>query len=83
MRLDIGFVPLWRNSRSFMLIVILRMCSVMEDMDEDQANEVFQQAQASGKAMAGIYPFETAELFKEQLLRSNPMIFADMLEDKN
>ncbi|GKY97649.1 hypothetical protein MPSEU_000723300 [Mayamaea pseudoterrestris] len=63
--------------------VILRMCSVLEDLDEDRAMEVFQQAQASGKAMAGIYPFEKAELYKEQLLRSTPMIFADMVEDKN
>jgi ATP-dependent Clp protease adapter protein ClpS len=63
--------------------VILRLCAIMEDMDEDQANEVFKQAQMAGKAMAGIFPFEKAELIKEQLLRSDPMIFADMAEDKN
>jgi ATP-dependent Clp protease adapter protein ClpS len=61
--------------------VVLRMCSVMEDMDEGQAATVFQQAQASGKAMCGMYPFERAELFKEQLIRSTPMIFADMEEE--
>lgn len=58
--------------------VITRLCSICEDMDEDQASTVFQQAQAAGKAMCGIYPFERAELFKEQLQRSTPMIFADM-----
>lgn len=62
--------------------VITRMCIVMEDLDEDQAKTVLQMAQLSGKAMCGIYPFERAELFKEQLLRSDPMIYADLEEDK-
>jgi ATP-dependent Clp protease adapter protein ClpS len=61
--------------------VITRMCAIMEDLDEDQAATVYQQAMASGKAMCGIYPFERAELFKEQLLRSDPMIFADLEEE--
>jgi ATP-dependent Clp protease adapter protein ClpS len=61
--------------------VITRLCSICDDMDEDQASTVFKQAQAGGKAMCGKYPFERAELFKEQLLRSTPMIFADMEED--
>jgi ATP-dependent Clp protease adapter protein ClpS len=63
--------------------VVLRMCSILEDIDEDRALEVFQQAQSRGQAMAGIYPFEKAELYKEQLIRSTPMIYADMVEDKN
>ena len=62
--------------------VITRMCTIMEDIDEDQAKTVLEQAQMAGKAMCGKYPFERAELFKEQLLRSDPMIFAD-LEDEN
>lgn len=61
--------------------VITRMCAIMEDMDEDQAATVYNQAMQGGKAMCGIYPFERAELFKEQLLRSDPMIFADMEEE--
>lgn len=61
--------------------VVLRMCSIIEDLDEDQASTVLQQAMQEGKAMCGIYPFELAELFKEQLLRSDPMIFADMEEE--
>jgi ATP-dependent Clp protease adapter protein ClpS len=44
--------------------VITRMCSVMEDMDEDAAKTVYQACMASGKAMVGKYPFEIAELFK-------------------
>ena len=43
----------------------------MEDLDEDAASTVFQQAMAAGKAMCGKYPFEVAELYKEQLLRSD------------
>jgi ATP-dependent Clp protease adapter protein ClpS len=61
--------------------VITRMCAVMEDLDEDRAATVYQQAMQEGKAMCGTYPFEIAELYKEQLIRSDPMIFADMQED--
>jgi ATP-dependent Clp protease adapter protein ClpS len=62
--------------------VVMRMCAIVDDLDEDAAATVFQQAQQEGKAMCGKYPYERAELFKEQLLRSDPMIFAD-LEDEN
>ena len=61
--------------------VVERMCAVIEDMDEDQASTVVQQASQEGKAMCGKYPFERAELFKEQLLRSDPMIFSDLVEE--
>jgi ATP-dependent Clp protease adapter protein ClpS len=61
--------------------VIERMCAIMEDMDEDQAATVFKAAKQSGKAMCGKYPFERAELFKEQLIRSTPMIFSDLEEE--
>lgn len=61
--------------------VVTRMCAIMEDLDEDQAVTVLQQAQQEGKAMCGKYPFEVAELYKEQLIRSDPMIFADMEEE--
>lgn len=33
--------------------VIERMCAIVEDMDEDQASTVLQQANMSGKAMCG------------------------------
>jgi ATP-dependent Clp protease adapter protein ClpS len=62
--------------------VIERLCAVMEDLDEDAAVSVYQAAQSSGKAMCGKYPMEHAEVYKEQLLRSDPTIFAD-LEDEN
>lgn len=61
--------------------VVTRMCAIMEDLDEDAAATVFQQAQQEGKAMCGKYPFERAELFKEQLIRSDPMIFSDLEEE--
>ena len=61
--------------------VISRMTAIMEDLDEDAAATVFQQAMQEGKAMCGKYPFERAELFKEQLLRSDPMVFADLEEE--
>ena len=62
--------------------VIDRMCAIMEDMDEDEASTFFQQAQARGKTMCGKYPMEHAETYKEQMLRSIPMIFCD-IEDEN
>jgi ATP-dependent Clp protease adapter protein ClpS len=62
--------------------VVTRLCAILEDLDEDAASTVFQQAMATGQAMCGKYPFERAELFKEQLLRSTPMIFAD-IQDEN
>ena len=58
-----------------------RLCSILDDMDEDQATTVIQQAGKSGEAMCGKYPFEKAELFKEQLIRSDPMIFSDIKEE--
>ena len=61
--------------------VIERMCAVVQDMDEDQASSVLQQANSVGKAMCGKYPFEMAELYKEQLIRSDPMIFSDIEEE--
>ena len=61
--------------------VIEQLCIILEDMDEDQASSIFTQAQAGGKAMCGKYPYEYAELYKEQLLRSDPMIFSDIEEE--
>lgn len=57
------------------------LCAVVDDMDEDQATTVIQQASQTGEAMCGKYPFEKAELFKEQLIRSDPMIFSDIKEE--
>jgi len=61
--------------------VIERMCALLEDMDEDQASTIFDQAQISGKAMCGKYPYEHAEMYKEQLARSDPMIYSDLEEE--
>ena len=63
--------------------VIEQLCSILDDMDEDAARTVIQQASSGGQAMCGKCPHERAEVFKEQLIRSTPMIFADMVEDKN
>eukprot|EP00586_Coscinodiscus_wailesii_P020106 CAMPEP_0172495552 /NCGR_PEP_ID=MMETSP1066-20121228/71468_1 /TAXON_ID=671091 /ORGANISM="Coscinodiscus wailesii, Strain CCMP2513" /LENGTH=178 /DNA_ID=CAMNT_0013267297 /DNA_START=149 /DNA_END=685 /DNA_ORIENTATION=- len=60
---------------------IQRMCEILEDMDESKAAIVFTGAQQSGKAMCGKYPLEHAELYVEQLLRSDPMIFCDLEEE--
>jgi len=62
--------------------VVERITQVMDDIAEDQALDIYKSAQASGQAMIGMYPFEYAELYKEQLLRSTPMIFSDIKETK-
>lgn len=61
--------------------VIERMCEIMEDMDENHAATVFKSAQQGGSAMCGKYPLEHAEMYKEQLIRSDPMIFGDVKEE--
>jgi len=61
--------------------VIEKMCEILEDMDEGGAATVFKQAQKGGQAMCGKYPFEHAELYKEQFGRSDPMIFCDVQEE--
>jgi len=58
-----------------------RLCAIVDEMDEDQATTILQQANQSGEAMCGKYPFEKAELFKEQLIRSDPMIFSEIKEE--
>lgn len=61
--------------------IIQRICEVMEDVDENQASTVFKAAQQSGKSMCGKYPMEHAELYVEQLLRSDPIIYSEMEEE--
>eukprot|EP00566_Odontella_aurita_P027202 CAMPEP_0113525510 /NCGR_PEP_ID=MMETSP0015_2-20120614/205_1 /TAXON_ID=2838 /ORGANISM="Odontella" /LENGTH=170 /DNA_ID=CAMNT_0000423691 /DNA_START=365 /DNA_END=877 /DNA_ORIENTATION=- /assembly_acc=CAM_ASM_000160 len=61
--------------------VVERMCALLEDMDEDQASTIYSQAEISGKAMCGKYPYEHAEMYKEQLARSDPMIYSDLEEE--
>mmetsp|Transcript_21632 Transcript_21632/g.31575 ORF Transcript_21632/g.31575 Transcript_21632/m.31575 type:complete len:168 (+) Transcript_21632:139-642(+) len=61
--------------------VVERMCEIMEDMDENHAATVYKQAQQGGAAMCGKYPLEHAEMYKEQLVRSDPMIYSDVEEE--
>ncbi len=61
--------------------VIERMCEIMDDMDEDHAASVFKSAQQGGSAMCGKYPLEHAEMYKEQLIRSDPMIYSDVEDE--
>ena len=60
---------------------IQRICEVMEDIDEGLAATIFKSAQVAGKAMCGKYPLEHAEMYVEQLLRSDPIIFAELEEE--
>ena len=59
-----------------------RACAIVEDMDEDRAVTVLEAANTAGKAVVGKYPLETAETYKEQFIRSDPIIYAD-IQDEN
>ena len=62
--------------------VVTRICTVMDDIDENRAAGIFRASMGpEGKAMCGKYPLEHAELYKEQLLRSDPIIFSDLEEE--
>uniref|UniRef100_A0A7S1Y2N3 Adaptor protein ClpS core domain-containing protein n=1 Tax=Grammatophora oceanica TaxID=210454 RepID=A0A7S1Y2N3_9STRA len=61
--------------------VVERITEIMEDIDENRAVQILKAAQAGGKAMIGVYPLEVAEVYKEQLLRSDPLIYSDLEEE--
>lgn len=63
--------------------VVTRMYEVVEDCSEDDAARLFKSAYQSGEAFMGKYPREIAELYAEQLTRSEPIIFADVRDDKD
>ena len=62
--------------------VVESLCAIVDNVDEDQAQTIFLMAQQSEEALIGKYPLEDAERYKDQLLRSDPMIYADF-EDEN
>ena len=61
--------------------VVERLCAILDDVDEGAAASILKQAQIAGKAMCGKYPFEHAEMYKEQLARSDPLIYSDLEEE--
>merc|ERR1719221_1656700 len=46
-----------------------------------QAKERYHEAQQTGKSLLIVAPKEHAELYKEQLIREEPMVFADIEEE--
>mmetsp|Transcript_36539 Transcript_36539/g.71869 ORF Transcript_36539/g.71869 Transcript_36539/m.71869 type:complete len:177 (+) Transcript_36539:100-630(+) len=61
--------------------VVDRLENLVPDVDKAMAVSCFNEAQAAGLALIGVFHMETAELYKEQLIRSEPMIYADMQEE--
>ena len=61
--------------------IVTRSCAIIDDMDEDRAMHVLEASIESGKAVFGKYPLETAEMYKEQFIRSDPIIYADIEEE--
>lgn len=63
--------------------VVTRLLEVVENISEDESASLYKQAYQGGEAMVGKYPLELAETFAEQLTRSDPIIYADVREDKD
>ena len=59
-----------------------RLNQVFEDVNEEGAIAIYDAAQKVGEALCGKYDFELAELYAEQLTRSDPIIYAEIREDK-
>lgn len=62
--------------------VVTRVFEVVEDCSEDDAATLFKSAYQSGEAFMGKYPMEIAEMYAEQLTRSDPIIYADVRDDQ-
>lgn len=62
--------------------VVTRLQEVVENISEDESASLYKQAYQGGEAMVGKFPLEIAETFAEQLTRSDPIIYADVREDK-
>mmetsp|Transcript_16356 Transcript_16356/g.35580 ORF Transcript_16356/g.35580 Transcript_16356/m.35580 type:complete len:174 (+) Transcript_16356:212-733(+) len=63
--------------------VVTRVYEIVEDCSEDDAATLFKSAYQTGEAFMGKYPREIAELYAEQLTRSDPIIYADVRDDKS
>ncbi|KAL9184451.1 hypothetical protein ACHAXT_002537 [Thalassiosira profunda] len=62
--------------------VVTRIHEIVEDCSEDDAATLFKAAYQGGEAFMGKYPMEIAETYAEQLTRSDPIIYADVRDDK-
>jgi ATP-dependent Clp protease adapter protein ClpS len=63
--------------------VVTRLVNVVEDCSEDNAADYFKAAYQGGEAFMGKYPREIAEMYAEQLTRSEPIIYMDVRDDKD
>eukprot|EP00571_Detonula_confervacea_P000412 CAMPEP_0172314720 /NCGR_PEP_ID=MMETSP1058-20130122/23241_1 /TAXON_ID=83371 /ORGANISM="Detonula confervacea, Strain CCMP 353" /LENGTH=175 /DNA_ID=CAMNT_0013028659 /DNA_START=45 /DNA_END=572 /DNA_ORIENTATION=+ len=63
--------------------VVTRMHEIVEDCSEDDAATLFKSAYQTGEAFMGKYPREVAEVYAEQLTRSDPIVYADVRDDQD
>lgn len=61
--------------------VVERMVDLVDDLDKKQGVEVYYAAQKAGKGLIGVFVLEMAEFYAEQLARSEPMIFTDLVKE--
>jgi len=62
--------------------VVTRVFEVVEDCSQDDAAGLFKSATQTGEAFMGKYPKEIAEVYAEQLTRSDPIIYADVRDNE-
>lgn len=62
--------------------VVTRVYEIVEDCSEDDAATLFKSASQTGEAFLGKYPKEIAEMYAEQLTRSDPIIYADVRDNE-
>jgi ATP-dependent Clp protease adapter protein ClpS len=58
-----------------------RLTEVVDDLDKPSAQDVYRACEKQGSGMVGVYPLEIAEFYVEQLLRSEPMIFTELVKE--
>ncbi|CAM9625703.1 unnamed protein product [Choristocarpus tenellus] len=61
--------------------VLLALQDIIPEMDNTKAAAVFDEAQRGGRGHCGTFPEEQSELYVEQFIRCEPMIFAAMEEE--
>lgn len=62
--------------------VVEKFHEIVEDCSEDDAATLFKSGTQTGEAFMGKYPKEIAETYCEQLIRCDPIIYADVRDDQ-
>lgn len=62
--------------------VTTRLTQIIPEVNDKIAIDIFEAAQKTGEGLCGKFDAEVAELYAEQLTRSDPIIFAEARPEK-